>query len=63
MYLPFGGIFLPDFQIRLYIHILDPVQSHNIHLPHRLIIFRRISSPHDQPALWNGMAPEGFVLQ
>ena len=56
-------IFLPDVKIRLHINSADTIQGYNIKIPYRLIVFRRISCSHDDPALRNPMIAEGLSLK
>ena len=48
-------ILFPDVQIRLHIDAADPVHGHDIELPHRLVVLRRVSCCHNDPSLRNLM--------
>ena len=57
------GIFLPDGQVSLHVHALDPVQRDDVELPHALVVLGRVARGGDDPALGHFLVAEGFALQ
>ena len=63
MNLRFIRILFPHRKIFFYINPLDTVISNNIKIPHRLVVFRRISRRNDDKAIRYPVISECFVLQ
>ena len=57
------GILSPRIKIRLHLDLFHTIHGHHIKFPDGFVVFRRISCSHDQPALRNLMASEGFALE
>ena len=63
MYASFIRVFLPGGKVLLNLDLPDPVQRHNVKLPHRFVVLRRISGRYNHKALRQMMCAKGFVLQ
>ena len=57
------GVCHPRFQIRLQIQSAHTIKRHDIKLPDRFIVFRRISRCDDHPSVRHLMASEFLILQ
>ena len=56
-------ILLPHGKIRFHIDLLKSVQSHYVKISDRLVVLRRISRRHDDPALRELLIAEGLCLE
>ena len=63
MYLPTVSVLLPNGVVRLQIYPTHPVQGHNVKVPHRTVILRRVTRRHHDPALRQLVTAEGLALQ
>ena len=57
------GVFLPRVVVRLDIDALQAVPGHNVKLADGVVVFRRVSGGHHDPAVGDLMTPEYLVLQ
>ena len=57
------GVVLPHRQVRLNVHAADPVQGHDVKIPHRFVVFRGVACRHDDPAPGHCLIAKGLALQ
>ena len=58
-----AGIVLPHRQIWLNVHAAHTVQRHDVKIPHRLVVLRRVACRHNDPACRHSLIAEGLALQ
>ena len=59
----FHGEFLPHLKIRLDFDFLETVKHRDVEFTHRIVVFRRVSRGHDNPAFRHTVAAECLILQ
>ncbi len=57
------GIFLPHAVIYIDVDPFHAVKSHDVKIPHGLVVLRRISGCDNEKSIRHTVCPEGFVLQ
>ena len=58
-----GGIFLKGLEILLDVDPAQPVQGHDVEIPHGFIVLGRIARGHDDKAVRDPVGAEGLVLE
>ena len=58
-----AGVVLPDAQLRLNVDAPHAVQRDKVKLPHALVVLRRITRGHNDPAARHSLVAEGLALQ
>ena len=56
-------ILLPHAEVLLHINLFQPVQRHHVKVPHRPVVFRRVSRSNNDPALRHLLIAESLSLE